>query len=70
MWQGRRVVVCDSRWRGSAQVILFIDEVHSVVGAGDADGAMDASSMLKPQVAPGVAHRPRHFMRPPAVPPP
>ena len=33
------------------QVILFIDEVHSVVGAGDADGAMDASSMLKPQVA-------------------
>jgi ATP-dependent Clp protease ATP-binding subunit ClpB len=34
-------------------VILFIDEIHSVMGAGEADGAMDASSLLKPQLARG-----------------
>lgn len=35
------------------EVILFIDEIHSVMGAGDADGAMDASALLKPQLARG-----------------
>ena len=35
------------------QVILFIDEMHTLVGAGKADGAMDASNMLKPMLARG-----------------
>jgi ATP-dependent Clp protease ATP-binding subunit ClpB len=37
-------------------VILFIDEVHTVVGAGAAEGAMDASNMLKPMLARGELH--------------
>ena len=37
----------------AGEVILFIDEIHSIMGAGDADGAMDASSLLKPQLARG-----------------
>lgn len=35
------------------EIILFIDEIHTVVGAGGADGAMDASNMLKPALARG-----------------
>jgi ATP-dependent Clp protease ATP-binding subunit ClpB len=38
------------------QIILFIDEVHTVVGAGAAEGAMDASNMLKPMLARGELH--------------
>jgi ATP-dependent Clp protease ATP-binding subunit ClpB len=38
------------------KIILFIDEMHSLVGAGKADGAMDASNLLKPALARGELH--------------
>src|ERR1700678_4079501 len=38
------------------QVILFIDEMHQLIGAGRADGAMDASNLLKPELARGALH--------------
>ncbi len=38
------------------EIILFIDELHTMVGAGRADGAMDASNMLKPALARGELH--------------
>jgi ATP-dependent Clp protease ATP-binding subunit ClpB len=40
----------------SGEVILFIDEMHTLVGAGRADGAMDASNLIKPELARGVLH--------------
>ncbi|MEW5297915.1 MAG: hypothetical protein WDW36_001093 [Sanguina aurantia] len=40
----------------SRRLILFIDELHTVVGAGKADGAMDAGNMLKPALARGELH--------------
>jgi ATP-dependent Clp protease ATP-binding subunit ClpB len=38
------------------QIILFIDELHTIVGAGKADGAIDAGNMLKPMLARGELH--------------
>ncbi|MCA9810652.1 MAG: AAA family ATPase, partial [Candidatus Dadabacteria bacterium] len=40
----------------AGQIILFIDEIHTVVGAGGSEGAMDASNMLKPALARGELH--------------
>ena len=40
----------------AGQIVLFIDEMHTLVGAGKADGAMDASNLLKPALARGELH--------------
>ena len=42
--------------KDQGQTILFIDEIHTMVGAGKADGAMDAGNMLKPALARGELH--------------
>src|SRR5215212_614144 len=48
--------VIDEVRENSDELILFIDELHTVVGAGAAEGAMDASNMLKPALARGELH--------------
>lgn len=45
--------VIDSVKKFSGEVILFIDEIHSVVGAGSAEGSMDAANLMKPALARG-----------------
>jgi len=40
----------------NGEIVLFIDEMHTLVGAGRADGAMDASNLIKPELARGVLH--------------
>ncbi|MBY0231860.1 MAG: ATP-dependent chaperone ClpB [Gemmataceae bacterium] len=42
--------------RAEGQIVLFIDEMHTVVGAGKAEGAMDAGNLLKPMLARGELH--------------
>ncbi len=48
-----RIKKCLKEVRKSGDIILFIDEVHSIVGAGAAEGAIDASNILKPLLARG-----------------
>ena len=52
-FEERLKAVIDEIKRGSGEIILFIDEVHQVVGAGAAEGAIDASTMMKPALARG-----------------
>ena len=37
--------------KSHGEILLFIDEIHNLVGAGKSDGAMDASNLLKPKLA-------------------
>jgi ATP-dependent Clp protease ATP-binding subunit ClpC len=52
-FEERLKAVMDEVRQGSGEIILFIDELHTVVGAGAAEGAIDASNMLKPALARG-----------------
>ena len=42
--------------QASGEIILFIDEMHTLVGAGKSEGAMDASNLIKPSLARGELH--------------
>ncbi len=48
--------VLDEIKKAEGGIILFVDELHTIVGAGKTEGAMDASNMLKPMLARGVLH--------------
>ncbi len=48
--------VLDEVKQGEGEIILFIDEMHTLVGAGKGEGAMDASNLLKPALARGELH--------------
>ena len=48
--------VLDEVKKSEGQIILFIDEIHTIVGAGKTEGAMDAGNMLKPMLARGELH--------------
>jgi ATP-dependent Clp protease ATP-binding subunit ClpC len=52
-FEERLQAIIDEIRRSEGEVILFIDEVHQVVGAGGAEGAIDASTMMKPALARG-----------------
>ncbi len=55
-FEERLKAVLDEVKNATGEIVLFLDELHTLVGAGKADGAMDASNMLKPALARGELH--------------
>lgn len=55
-FEERLKAVLEEVKNANGQIILFIDEIHNLVGAGKTEGSMDAANLLKPMLARGELH--------------